>query len=206
MEYDYFDAVCRDVRKVIAESWAERFAEFENLAEVREALNDELFVCDRVTGNASGSYTFSSWQAEEYLEHNWAVLEEACAEFGANMGEVIKNGAENADVLIRCYFLGAAIDKVLPDFEEDFNAAHGAPGTIKLKTIYSTKNGFYIVILRHPKYGWYGLYRSRFCAKWLEDFDYLLRERRPYFGSYKSSAVRDVARKVIAGEEVRDDF
>lgn len=52
------------------------------------------------------------------------VLEEACAEFGADMGEEVKKGAENADVLIRCYFLGAAIDEVLPDFEEDFNAAH----------------------------------------------------------------------------------
>lgn len=31
--------------------------------ELREALNDELWVCDHVTGNASGSYTFSTWQA-----------------------------------------------------------------------------------------------------------------------------------------------
>lgn len=77
-----------------------------------------------MTGNASGSYTFSTWQAEEYLAHNWDVLEEACAEFGADMGEEVKKGAENADVLIRCYFLGAAIDKVLPEFEEAFNAAH----------------------------------------------------------------------------------
>lgn len=103
MDYNYFKAVCDDVR---------------------EALNDELWVCDHVTGNASGSYTFSTWQAEEYLAHNWGVLEEACAEFGADMGEEVKKGAENADVLIRCYFLGAAIDEVLPDFEEDFNAAH----------------------------------------------------------------------------------
>lgn len=149
MNYNYFEAVCSDVR---------------------EALNDELWSCDRVTGNASGSYDSSPWLAEERLAHN----------------------------------LGAAIDKVLPDFEGDFNAAHGAPGTIKLNTIYSTKNGRYIVILRHPKYGWYGMYASRFSA-WLEDFDYLVRECRPYFGSYKSSAVRDCARKVIAGEEARDD-
>lgn len=124
MDYNYFKAVCDDVREVIAESWADRFADFETLDELREALNDELWVCDHVTGNASGSYTFSTWQEEEYLAHNWDVLEEACAEFGADMGEEVKKGAENADVLIRCYFLGAAIDEVLPDFEEDFNAAH----------------------------------------------------------------------------------
>ena len=122
--YDYFEAVCADVREVIAESWADRFADFETLDELREALNDELWICDHVTGNASGSYTFSTWQAEEYLAHNWDVLGEACAEFGADMGEEVKKGAESADVLIRCYLLGAAIDKVLPEFEEDFNAAH----------------------------------------------------------------------------------
>lgn len=215
MNYNYFEAVCGDVRDVIAESWADKFADFATLDEVREALNEELWSCDRVTGHASGAYVefwnesgtcdSSPWLAEERLAHNWDVLEEACVAFGADMGEEVKKGAENADVLIRCYFLGAAIDKVLPDFEEDFNAAHGAPGTIKLKTIYSTKNGDYIVILRHHKYEWYGLYRSRFCAEWLEDFDYLLRERCPYFASYKSSAVRDVARKVMAGKEARDD-
>ena len=124
MDYNYFEAVCDDVREVIAESWADRFADFETLDELREALNDELWVCDHVTGNASGSYTFSTWQAEEYLAHNWDVLEEACAEFGADMGEKVKNGAVSADVLIRCYLLPAAIDEVLPDFEEDFNAAH----------------------------------------------------------------------------------
>lgn len=124
MDYNYFEAVCDDVREVIAESWADRFADFETLDELREALNDELWVCDHVTGNASGSYTFSTWQAEEYLAHNWDVLEEACAEFGADMGEKVKNGAESADVLIRCCLLPAAIDEVLPDFEEDFNAAH----------------------------------------------------------------------------------
>lgn len=124
MDYNYFEAVCDDVREVIVESWADRFAEFENLAELREALNDELWLCDRVTGHAAGSYTFSPWKAEEYLAHNWDVLEKACAEFDADMGEEVKKGAESADVLIRCYYLGAAIKKVLPYFEKYFNAAH----------------------------------------------------------------------------------
>lgn len=124
MDYNYFEAVCDDVREVIVERWADMFAEFKTLDELREALNVKLWSCDRVTGNASGSYTFSTWKAEEYLAHNWGVLEEACAAFGADMGKVVKEGAENADVLIRCYYLSAAIDKVLPDFEKYFNAAH----------------------------------------------------------------------------------
>lgn len=123
--YNYFEAVCDDVRKEIAESWEDRFADFETLGDLRRALNDELCLSDHVTGNASGSYTFSTWQAEEYLAHNWDLLEEACAMFGADMGEEIKKGAESADVLIRCYLLPAAIDEVLPELEEDFNNARG---------------------------------------------------------------------------------
>lgn len=124
MDYNYFEAVCDDVREVIVKCWADRFADFETLGELCEALNYELWPLDYVTGRASGSYTSSPWKAEEYLAHNWDVLEEACAAFGVDMGEVVKEGAENADVLIRCYYLGAAIDKVLPDFEKYFNAAH----------------------------------------------------------------------------------
>lgn len=124
MSYNYFEAVCDDVREVILESWADRFAEFKTLDELREALSNELWSLDNVTGRPLGSYTFSPWQAEEYLAHNWGVLEEACAAFGADMGEVVKKGAENADVLIRCYYLDRAIGKVLPAFEKYFNAAH----------------------------------------------------------------------------------
>lgn len=124
MSYNYLEAVCDDVREVILVSWADRFAKFKTLDELREALYNELWSLDRVTGKASGSYTFSPWKAEEYLAHNWGVLEEACVAFGADMGEVVKKGAENADVLIRCYYLDRAIDKVLPDFEKYFNAAH----------------------------------------------------------------------------------
>lgn len=124
MSYNYFEAVCDDVREVILECWADRFAEFKSLDELREALSNELWSLDNVTGRPLGSYTFSPWQAEEYLAHNWDVLEEACAALGKDMGEVVKKGAENADVLIRCFYLGAAIDKVLPDFEKYFNAVH----------------------------------------------------------------------------------
>lgn len=125
MSYNYLEAVCDDVREVIVKSWAYRFAKFKAIDELREALFDELWTDDRVTGHPSGSYTSSPWKAEEYLAHNWGVLEEACAAFDTDIGEEIKKGAENADVLIRCYYLGAAIDKVLPEFEKYFDAAHG---------------------------------------------------------------------------------
>ena len=52
------------------------------------------------------------------------MLEEALDEFGENNIKVIKNGAEWADVTIRCYLLGSAISEVLEDLEEEFDEVH----------------------------------------------------------------------------------
>ena len=59
----------------------------------------------------------NAWKAEEALCHNLDELEEACDEFGCDMGEIIKQGAETADVTIRCYLLGRAISEVLEEYK-----------------------------------------------------------------------------------------
>lgn len=74
---------------------------------VYQACYDEMFVDDGVTGNASGSYTFSEWEAEEYLCHNYDLLREACEEFCCEVRD-LPFEAEAADVTIRCYLLGEA--------------------------------------------------------------------------------------------------
>lgn len=71
---------------------------------------------------------------------------------------------------------------------------------IKLNTIYSTKNGYYIVVIRSPKAKWYELHRSLWMSD-LEDFDYLLKECNPYFIFHELSDIRYFARRVIAGED-----
>lgn len=115
--YNYLEAVAEDVREYInneidLNEWR---GDRDGL---EEKLNNDLWIEDSVTGNASGSYTFSTWQAEEYLAHNWDVLEEALAEFG-NTENPIEKGAEWCDVTIRCYLLGQAIAEVLDDLEEE---------------------------------------------------------------------------------------
>ena len=72
-----------------------------------------------MTGNASGSYTFNAWKAEEYLCHNYDELSDACEAFGQDVGEAIKRGAEFCDVTIRCYLLGRAISEALDEVEEE---------------------------------------------------------------------------------------
>ena len=70
MAYNYFEAVKADVREWInsnvdMEDWKD------NREGLEEYLNDSLWIEDSVTGNASGSYTFNTWKAEENLSHNW---------------------------------------------------------------------------------------------------------------------------------------
>lgn len=114
--YDYFAAVKKDVLNYINENGM--VVTTKNRNEVEQELNDTLFTCDSVTGNASGSYTFNAWKAEEYLCHNWELLAEALTEFGSGMS-YLERGAEACDVTIRCYLLGQAISEVLDEIETE---------------------------------------------------------------------------------------
>lgn len=120
-KYNYNESVKNDVREWIANNWEdikEKFQndEITNCDELYEYLNDTLFYEDSVTGNASGSYTFSTWQAEENLCHNMDLLGEALEEFGCD-ASYLEKGAEACDVTMRCYLLGGAISEVLEGLE-----------------------------------------------------------------------------------------
>lgn len=116
--YNYLEAVKDDVQEYINSEI--------NLSEwtgdrdgLEELLNEDLWAADFVTGNASGSYYCNAWKAEEALCHNLDLLGEALSEFGSDPEYLLKNGAEAADVTIRCYVLGQAIAEVLDEMEED---------------------------------------------------------------------------------------
>ena len=123
--YDYHEAVYNDVVQYIRENV--NFADYDTLDDLDQALNDCLWACDSVTGNESGSYTFSAWEAQENICHNLDLLEKAVHEYGgaADLGEAIIQGAETCDVIIRCYLLPGAIAEALEDMEDEFDAAHG---------------------------------------------------------------------------------
>ena len=115
--YNYLENVTADAKTAILENmdmW-----EWHNREELEENANDWLWAADEVTGNASGSYTFSTWQAEENLCHNMDELEDACDEFGQDIGEAVKQGAEYCDVTIRCYLLSQAISAAIDELEEE---------------------------------------------------------------------------------------
>ena len=116
--YDYLEAVTADVLEYIKNEI--NLSDYDSREDLEEALNDELWTVDSVTGNASGSYYCNTWRAEEALSHNWDLLAEALEEFGQDGTDVLKQGAEAMDVTIRCYLLGQAIADALDDLEEEF--------------------------------------------------------------------------------------
>ena len=115
--YNYLENVKEDVKNYIEEEGLK--ITYSNRKEIEEKLNDDLFCEDSVTGNASGSYTFNTWEAEENLTHNMDLLAEALEAFGCDNINILEKGAEWADVTIRCYLLGQAISEVLDELEEE---------------------------------------------------------------------------------------
>lgn len=114
--YNYFEAVKEDIKNYIENEIdiKEALSEAGDIDTLKDNLYDDLFCNDSVTGNASGSYTFNTWQAEENLCHNMDLLKEALEEFGCGI-EYLEKGAEACDVTIRCYLLSSAISEVIDE-------------------------------------------------------------------------------------------
>ena len=130
MMYNYLESMKDDIREYLEEEQRMGYLDMAewtnddgtmNRDALEQKLNDDLWVCDSVTGNASGSYTFNTFTAEEYLAHNWDLLQEALQEFCCECNPIEK-GAEWCDVTIRCYLLGSAISEVLDEMEEAMEA------------------------------------------------------------------------------------
>ena len=121
-DYDYYYEMRQDVRNAIEEGysldeWRGRRDELE------EKLNEDLWIDDGVTGNASGSYYCNSYKAMQAVTDNMELLQEALDEFGADYSDIgrkfMDGDWEYFDVTIRCYLLSSTISDVLDDIEAD---------------------------------------------------------------------------------------
>lgn len=137
----YFDEMYNDVIDYIAENID--LTDYTDDGELdrdrlEEKLNDDCFIADSVTGNASGSYYCNAYKAAEKVHSEIDLLIEAIECFG-NEAEDYKRALtspEWADVTIRCYYLGEIIARVLDDIEEAYNeAAAGVELSDILKTV-----------------------------------------------------------------------
>lgn len=126
--YDYRGAVADDIRDLVKEREEDDSFKLEryvhevdgkhyfNREEAANDLGNLAFNEDSVTGNASGSYTMNTLVAERCLVGNWGLLDEALENFGDDNSKVFFNGAEWADVTIRCYLVDEAVDEVLTEY------------------------------------------------------------------------------------------
>lgn len=121
MSYNYHEEAKNSVLDYIEENKELLADTFEDKDELEQFLNDTLFTDDSVTGNASGSFTFNRWTAQEYVTENIDLLKEACDEFGTDAETVgdwfLSEDWETMDVTIRCYVLGSAIAEALEEIE-----------------------------------------------------------------------------------------
>lgn len=112
--YDYLESMKQDIREWIEENDFHADGQY-----IADDLTDALWAEDSVTGNASGSYTFNSAQAKEYVTANSDLCREALTEFCTEpqvIADHFLNGDwEWFDVTIRCYLLGRAVYEVLKE-------------------------------------------------------------------------------------------
>lgn len=126
-KYNYYEAMKEDIKNYIAENYTreeldEKMLDLDNFS---EDLNDDLWTVDSVTGNGSGSYTFSREKAKDYILSdldNVYLLREALKEFcidGDTIAEkFLSEEWEYFDVTVRCYILGSVINNVLEDLKK----------------------------------------------------------------------------------------
>lgn len=110
MAYDYWDNIKADVESYIDENG---IVVDDNLD--KDQLLDELYLS--VTGEADGSYFCSSWKAEEALNHNRDVLNQAVSEYcyeGDALTEALTN-PETGDIIVRDYLLPSVLQEVLDE-------------------------------------------------------------------------------------------
>lgn len=121
--YNYYYEMYNDVKQAV-EEWLyynnDSVKDCDgDLMELMEDIYEDLWIDDAVTGNGSGSYTFSSFTAAQYLAGNYDILQEAFDEFGYNSIELNNIEPEYFDVTIRCYLLGEILDTVLSDMMDE---------------------------------------------------------------------------------------
>lgn len=127
MAYNYMEALKSDIKDYLAyEAGYDREDLFYSRSSLEETLFDELWISDSVTGNGSGSYTFSRNEAKMYVVDNLSLVYEMAREFCIDAETVgnkfLSEDWEYFDVSIRCYLLGQAISEVLDEIEEELEA------------------------------------------------------------------------------------
>lgn len=114
---DYIEETKENAKEYITSEW-DYLKDKES-----EEIFDDLFLSDSVTGNGSGSYTFSTYQAQQNISElifDDDFIDELEGNFGGNLGDLLKRGAEAVDVTARCLALYYVdIDEILEELKDE---------------------------------------------------------------------------------------
>lgn len=113
--YDYLENIKEDIIQYVKDE--KEYLEGKDEEELIELLENE----DSITGNMSGSYTFSTCEAEENLQGNLELLQGALMCLGyedLSAVEIIDKGAEWCDVIIRYSLVRDAFEEVKDEVME----------------------------------------------------------------------------------------
>ena len=123
--YNYLEAVTADVIDYMRENigYIRNDVDISDRDALIEFLNDELWIDDGVTGNASGSYTFNAYKAKEFIFADPDTVSEAlkdfCVEAATISEKFLNQDWEYFDVTARCYVLSQAIENALDSIEDE---------------------------------------------------------------------------------------
>ena len=122
--YSYKEQIRSDVRKWIEDN-REQIGGLDR-HEAYEFIYDSCWVDDSVTGNASGSYTFSRYEARQnfFEDEDTDEYISQMIEDGFTTRESVGRAVEESqwellDVSIRCWLLCDAVSDVLDEYYED---------------------------------------------------------------------------------------
>lgn len=125
--YDYREAMKEDIKEYLkndAELSSNDIIYMDD--NTRDSLYDDLFVNDSVTGNGSGSYTFDSYKASEYVKDNMDLCHESLKEFCVDADTIVEKFLEEDweyfDVTIRCYLLGECLDTAIEELKDELES------------------------------------------------------------------------------------
>lgn len=121
LKEDYIKELENDIREVISIEFEKDELKEMSENDFREKIELlDLYNRDDVTGNASGSYTFNSWQAEENIYHMWNEIQDMIDD-GFITIDKFQYGAEGINVALRCYFLDEALENIISEMESKYD-------------------------------------------------------------------------------------
>lgn len=84
LNLNYYDELKNDIEEALKYDYAEVLENAENKEDAYYQLEDIFFVKDSITGNASGSYYFNSYESRKHCYNYFNDVFEALEEYGYN--------------------------------------------------------------------------------------------------------------------------